>query len=257
MRNLWDLARQPIVIGTFVLALLIVVGSYIGGHWYYGDIEPIDTPEYSPTFTPQPSEAEPVPQINLEGLTVLPVESDPPPIELDTTVTSPGAESVEDFLAGLSPEEIQLLTEEVAEALPPPESIHGLGPYPEIPPDYPYQNIWETLERYYDDGHATIEHELIHRVLIKLWNQGKKTESAVLCSKNGRVYPLYRDTVYFTHVEYKNADGTSEGSKGHYRSHYCLASYEEAVMEGTQPSWLKVISIEDGGLEPYSFLGLD
>ena len=119
-------------------------------------------------------------------------------------------ESAEDFLVGLSPEEIQLLTEKVVEELPPPESIHGLGLYPEIPPDYPHQNIWEDLERHYDNGHATVEHELIHRVLIKLWNRGKKTESAILSSRNGRVYPLYNDTVYVEWAEAENEDGTVE-----------------------------------------------
>ena len=121
---------------------------------------------------------------------------------------SPVAESVEDFLAGLSPEEIQLLTEEVVEELPPPESIHGLGPYPEIPPDYPHQNIWEDLERHYDNGHATIEHELMHRVQIKMWNQGTKVDSSFLNMENGRVYPLYNDTVYVRYLEAENEDGS-------------------------------------------------
>ena len=150
MRNLFDLAREPFVIGAFVLALLIVVGSYVGSHWYYGGIEPFDIPENS-TLTQSSLEAGPAPEVNLEGLQV---ESEPTPIESDTTVTSTVVESVEDFLAGLSPEEIQFLTEEVVEELPPPESIHGLGPYPEIPPDYPHQNIWEDLERHYDNGHG-------------------------------------------------------------------------------------------------------
>ena len=253
MRNLFDLVRQPILIGAFILALLIVVGSYVGSHWYYGDIEPVNMPENSTTFTPSLPEAGQV-EINLKGLQV---ESEPTPIESDTTVTAPVIESAEDFLAGLSPEEIQLLMEKVVEDLPPPESIHGLGPYPEIPPDYPHQNIWEDLERHYDNGHATVEHELIHRVLIKLWNRGKKTESAILSSRNGRVYPLYNDTVYVEWAEAENEDGTVEEYLGGYTSHYFLKDYEQSVREGTQPSWLKVVLYEDGGIEPYSFLGLN
>ena len=68
MRNLFDLARQPIVIGAFVLALLIVVGSYVGSHWYYGDIEPIDIPEQL-TFTPNPPKGGQEPEVQLRGAT--------------------------------------------------------------------------------------------------------------------------------------------------------------------------------------------
>lgn len=254
MRNLFDLVREPIVIGAFVLALLLVVGSYVGSHWYYGSVKSIDIPEYWPIFTSSLPEVGQESEVNLEGLQVA---SEPIPIESDATVTSPVAESVEDFLGGLSPEEIQLLTAEVVEELPPPESIHGLGPYPEIPPDYPHQNIWEDLERHYANGHATIEHELMHRVQIKLWNQGTKVDSSFLNMENGRVYPLYPDTVYVRYLEDENEDGDVEKYVSRYTSHYSLKDYEQSVREGAQPSWLKVILYEDGGMDPYSFLGLD
>ncbi len=252
MRNLFDLVRQPILIGAFVWAVLIVVGFYVGSHWYYGDIGPFDIPENS-TFTPSLPEAGWGTELNLEGLQV---ESEPTPIESDTTV-APVVESVDDFLAGLSPEETQLLTEAVVEELPPRESIHGLGPYPEIPSGYPNPNIWEDLEKYYETGHATIEHELIHRVLIKLWNQGTQVGSGILDTDNGRVYPLYNDTVYVEGAESENEDGSVEEYLASYTCHYLLKDYEQAVEEGTQPSWLKVVHYEDGGLDPYSFLGLN
>ena len=239
--------------GAIVFAVLFVVGSYFGSHWYYGDIEPIDIPKQS-TFTPNPPEGGQEPEVNLEGLQV---EFKPTPIESDTIVASPVVGSVEDFLAGLSPEEIQLLTEEVVDELPPSESIHDLGPYPEIPPDYPHQNIWEDLERHYDNGHATIEHELMHRVQIKMWNQGTKVDSSFLNMENGRVYPLYNDTVYVRYLEAENEDGSVEKYVSRYTSHYFLKDYEQSVREGTQPSWLKVVLYEDGGIEPYSFLGLN
>ena len=57
MRNLFDLVRQPIIIGAFILAVLIVVGSYVGSHWYYGDIESVNVSENSTTFTPSLPEA--------------------------------------------------------------------------------------------------------------------------------------------------------------------------------------------------------
>ena len=251
MRNLLDLVRHPIVIGAFVLSTLIVSSAYFGSHWYYGDVEPIDIPETS-SFVP--SQLQTAPEVNLEGLQA---ESEPMPIESKPTAPSTEGESVDDFLAGLSPEEIQFLTEEVVDELPPPESIHGLGPYPEIPPDYPHQNIWEDLEQYYKTGHATIEHELMHRVQIKLWNQGTKVDSSYLNSENGRVYPLYSDTVYVTYLEDEKADGSIERYISSYGCHYFLKDYEQSVIEGTQPSWLKVVHEAEGGIEPYSFLGLN
>ena len=42
-------------------------------------------------------------------------------------------------------------------------SPHGFGPYPEIPSDYPRQDLWD-----YPDF-VTAEHELLLRVQIKLW----------------------------------------------------------------------------------------
>ena len=44
-------------------------------------------------------------------------------------------------------------------------------------------------------------------MLIKLWNQGKKAEGALLDSDNGRVYPMYKDTVYVRWTEDEDEDG--------------------------------------------------
>ncbi len=240
--------KQKLVIGGAILfAVLFVVGSYFGGHWYYGDVEPVEVLQISPpTLLPSQnvtaSEVDPD-LIGGESLSSPQTESTP-------TVPPAESESVDDFLAELSDEERALLTAEVLKALPPRESPHGLGPYPEIPPDYPRQNVWAELEESYNKGYATIDHELIHRVLIKLWKRGKKTDSGVLSDRNGRVYPLYKDTVYVKRKEYK------DGSVFSMLSHGSLGQYEEAVREGIEPSWIKVIPREDGGIDPYSFLSL-
>ena len=34
LRGIW---REPMVIRAFVLAVLIVIGAYFGGRWYYSD----------------------------------------------------------------------------------------------------------------------------------------------------------------------------------------------------------------------------
>jgi hypothetical protein len=152
----------------------------------------------------------------------------------------------------LSDEEKQSLTEEVADELPR-ESVFGLGPLPDIPPDFPRQTVWDTLE---NSSRATVGHELINRVLIKYWNQGKKTGAGVRSGENGRVYPLFKDTVYVRWKEDENEDGSIYRYVSSYLCHRSLADYEESVENGTQPSWLKVVLHEDGGVGPYSFLDL-
>ena len=156
--------------------------------------------------------------------------------------------SIKEFLAELTEEEKQALTEEVT---PPRESLYGFGPYPEIPHDYPDQDAWDDIEKLYYDGYESIGHELIERVLIKLWNQGTKVTAATYNEQDG-VVPLYDDTVY---VEWETDD---EGNRylSSFSCHGSLGEYEESVENGTQPSWIKVVPLEGAGIDPYSFLNL-
>ena len=41
MKAVFDVLRQPPIIGAFVLSILIVVGAYFGSHWYYGEVKPV------------------------------------------------------------------------------------------------------------------------------------------------------------------------------------------------------------------------
>ena len=131
------------------------------------------------------------------------------------------------------------------------ESPHGLGLYPELPADYPHPYIWRALENAYYEGAADIEHELIHRVLVKLWESGTKVDRGVM-GDNGRVYPLYRGTMY---VQWSHrADGTR-----YLREVLCLpelVQYEIAIERGVKPRGVNVIDQADAGIDPYVFLGL-
>ena len=105
-------------------------------------------------------------------------------------------------------------------------------------------------------GRSSIDHELIHRVLIKLWNQGTKIDGATLNSSNGKVYPMYKDTVYVNWSESENEDGSYDRYLSRYKCHPSLKDYRNDVQNGTQPSWLKVVIHDEGGIDPYSFLDL-
>ena len=250
MKNLVDFIREPIMIGSVVIAVLIVIGAYLGSHYYYGDgVEMLEIPDTSALAPSQPRSVTPL-ELDFDGLTTEQSESKETQLESDL---APQEEiSVEAFLAELSDEEKQTLAEEVADELPR-ESVFGLGPLPDIPPDFPRQTVWDTLE---NSSRATVGHELINRVLIKYWNQGKKTGAGVRSGKNGRVYPLFKDTVYVRWKEDENEDGSIYRYVSSYLCHGSLADYEESVENGTQPSWLKVVLHEDGGVDPYSFLDL-
>ncbi len=242
MKTLFDLIREPMLIGSIVIGVLIVVGAYLGSHYYYGETVVVETPEplaYTPSqhYTPPALDFSELPE---------PIETKQ--TQLESEITPSEELSIEDFLAELAEAEKQTLTSEVA---PPRESLYGLGPYPEIPHDYPEQDVWDNIEKLYYDGYESIGHELIERVLIKLWNQGTKVTAATYNEQDG-VIPHYDDTVY---VEWQTDD---EGNRylSKFSCHGDLGQYEESVENGTQPSWVKVVPLEGAGIDPYSFLDL-
>ncbi len=242
MKTLFDLIREPMLIGSIVIGVLIVVGAYLGSHYYYGETVVVETPEplaYTPSqhYTPPALDFSELPE---------PIETKQ--TQLESEITPSWELSIEDLLAELTEAEKQTLTSEVT---PPRESLYGLGPYPEIPHDYPEQDVWDNIEKLYYDGYESIGHELIERVLIKLWNQGTKVTAATYNEQDG-VIPHYDDTVY---VEWQTDD---EGNRylSKFSCHGDLGQYEESVENGTQPSWVKVVPLEGAGIDPYSFLDL-
>lgn len=251
MKTLFDFVREPIIIGSFVLALLIVIGAHVGSHYYYGDVEVIDLPAPLALAPSSPS-VQTSSELDFGELSEQGGSSSTQ-LESDLTPSEEEGISIEEFLAELTEEEKQAFAGEVT---PPRESPYGLGPYPEIPPDFPRQNVWDSLEKSYCAGRDVLGHELISRVLIKYWNQGKKTASGILSGDTGRVIPLWKDTVYVRWSELELEDGTTERYLGSYLCHGSLGSYEESVENGTQPSWIKVVLEEEAGVDPYSFLGL-
>ena len=252
IRTLSDLVHEPVIIGVFIIAVCIVGSVYALSQWYYADFDPEPIPTEIPVSELTASPALLV-GMDLSRLSASDAESD---WKAAATIKPIQTQS-ERELHELTREGEALLPEYFQKNLPPlRKSPYGLGPYPEIPPDFPKQNIFDRLERHAKTSHANISHELIYRVLIKLWNQGKKTDSAIIDGDNGRVYPLYKDTVYVTWSELEHEDGSIETYMESYLSHIALAGYEDSVANGTQPSWLKVVQREDGGIAPYSFLDL-
>ena len=256
MKTVLDLIRQPLVIGALVLSVLIVGGTYFGSHWYYGDIEPIEIPEVS-TPTPYLSKNLSSSEVDLSDLEG---ESLPTQTESTPTVSAVEGESVDDFLAELSDEEKALLTAEVVEE-PQRVSPFGFGPYPQVPADYPDDPIWVADPDYPEgDGDFGSDFmrgmELIERVIIKLWTQGRHASSASM--SNGLVLPHYANTVYVEWAYTEEPDGTMTRYAQRITSGPDVSeSVFDAISEGTIPFNIKVLNHEDDGIDPYTFLNLN
>ena len=257
MKTVLEVLRQPLVIGALVLSVLIVVGVYFGSHWYYGDVEPVEMPAVSVStpFLPKEFSSSEVDLSGLQG------ESLPPQTESKPTVPSAEGESVDDFLAELSDEEKALLIAEVVEE-PARVSPFGFGPYPQVPSDFPHDPVW-VADPDYPEGDEHLgsdfmrEIELINRVLIKLWNQGRRATSASM--SDGLVYPGYPDTVYVTWDYIEEPDGTmTRYASGISSGPDVPLSVHDAIREeGTVPFGIKELSHEADGIDPYTFLNLN
>ncbi len=140
-----------------------------------------------------------------------------------------------------------------------PVSPFGFGPYPPLPPG------WRgTPERTWNNLSAN--HELIARVQIKLRWEGIDVRGTVM--KYGKVYPIIKGTRYVRWETENTPTGEYQyiaGSTGHPDDGTRLNAIREAkfhrgeddsLTEADIPPDIKLITYEDGGVDPYKFLGL-
>ena len=144
------------------------------------------------------------------------------------------------------------------------ENVGVKGDFPPIPEGYLDDNskpVWLDIPGY-RKGDMT-NHENIARVLIKLWNQGKRGfRGGFMNHRNNRVYPLYPDVLY---VEW--ADRVIDNQDGNppvtFRSIAASAGTEDRDFEledFTVGGWeskfpgLKFVEFKDAGYNPATFL---
>ena len=244
MKTVFDVLRQPLVIGALVLSILIVVGVYFGSHWYYGDIEPV--PEH-----------------------LLTLESIPPSVHQDTSVTnSHYTESLESLSVSEAEESfghdvvsttISDKTEDeslFAELADPPSS--KTEDFPEVPDDFPWTPIW--LRSGYQKGDS-YRHELIYRVLIKLWNQGDRDfVNGIYSHDYNKVYPLYPDVMYveWEEEEVAGPDGpltiqVISGGLGTETRFFTPTDFITGAWETKYPG-VELIDMGTAGIDPETFL---
>ncbi len=163
----------------------------------------------------------------------------------DTPISGEVQEALPDETGNLNIAEASLSDDTVSEEAPAaevPVSPHGFGPYPEAPGDYFRTPVWA-----YPDPEFTPGHELMERVLIKLWKQGIYARGA--CIVNRRVYPVIRGTVYvkwrgdFIHAYIGHPDNDDE-------------QIISILEDGGIPAGITVLDYDTAGIDPYQFLNL-
>ncbi len=160
-----------------------------------------------------------------------------------------------------------------------PVSPYGFGPYPEVPAGYPLpQSIpWEwseeqiaRMEKMIEKANENMiqkssksftdflkENELMARVGIKLWNEGRNFNGITTIHQTGLFYPNEPDVLY---VEWRETT-LPNGEVRRYMSHTtgsAMSSLSIAAREGREPppDWLEIRSLNEG-IDPYEYLGLN
>ncbi len=134
-------------------------------------------------------------------------------------------------------------------------SPFGFGNFPDIPSDFPRQDVWEFFWELYDvDEQAAEKYELINRVIIQLWKEGGRAPGGVL--KYGKVYPLDNNTAYIT---WDVAEGPNGEVKRYIRNLTTTPDIAGRYVEshfrnGLIPSGVNVIEHSSGGYNPYDFI---
>lgn len=252
MKNSPSIWCSPMVIGASVLAVLFAVSMYVVGLFYFND-------EYE--ITPEKSVTAPT-----RDVTSLSFEAEGNSTSVPQTETDAASAKASDIADS---ETIEAVLHSESDVVSDTSNTHvesvsskrvspfGFGPYPEIPLDYPYQDLWEDIEQLYIEGQYDMGKnlELIDRVCIKLWNQGERVHGGVI--EDGLVYPLYPNTIYVTWSEVIWEDGTIERILTNVTGPGDMAQYDADFAKGIIPPGITAIPHSEGGIDAYEFLNLD
>lgn len=141
------------------------------------------------------------------------------------------------------------------------EPAEEKGDFPPIPDDFPshFKPVWLAFPGYKKGD--MLEHELMYRVLIKLWNQGDHGFVDAV-TQSGRVYPIYPDVVYIRWVE--SEIGTDEDGNpitaryigqttGTEALRFKPSDFLTGAWKTKYPSF-SLVEFDDAGYDPYTFL---
>ena len=238
--------REPIFIGACIIAVLGVVAVYIVGGLYFKDdyeITPVEritppTPVVTSPSVEEAGDSTSVPQTETEeGISETEEIGEPIGDEVNT------ADSVVD------------LTDTVDDVIAVDE-LSEQSDFPEIPEGFPEDLakivVWKFFPNYQKGDMP--DHEMIYRVLIKLWNQGDHDfVNGTYETQYQKVYPLYHDVVYVKWAEHVTPDGTVHkylaGSLGTGRWKSTAETRPDSL-----PTDITFIAFEEAGIDPQTFL---
>ena len=122
-----------------------------------------------------------------------------------------------------------------------PVSLHGFGPYPEVPEDFPLPVDWTG---------RTEQQELLMRVMIKAWTDGERFIGGNIV--NGKVRLNFPNTVYVRYKEIPTDDGSVISTRV-----IVGATDIEAPPPGENfPPGVRVLDFDEAGIDPYEYLDL-
>lgn len=251
---LLDLISNRIIIGALIFVVVIVVSSLL----YSWHVQRISEEELAQLLTLQQREHKNETYTAGDTVDISPVDfghaeplfetEDTPLIDEEST-----AFTEDDLL--IANDMLDMFIEATdgidgIEEAPYGVSPFGFGPLPEIPPDYPDQDVWENF--HISTGMEPYS-ELVIRTRIALWKQGIRTVGAVRDNTYNLIYPIIDDVVYIKWADNLGPDGepyvervlTSPATDDSYDLH-----------KGIFPPHLTIYELPDGGIDPYDFLGL-
>ena len=125
--------------------------------------------------------------------------------------------------------------------------------YPEVPAGYPLVPPWAMSSDAQENvsAHSMDQLTLMHKVLIKLWNQGDHSFVAgVIKESTGKVYPLYPNTLYIRWGELDLPDGTKRRYIQRTLGPPGLKLTTDQMGNGEVPLGIKIIDMDSGGIDP-------
>ena len=273
---LWDLLYSRWFQGVLAFFVLVVGGSLLY-HWHVIRTTQSDMARHGRFLQglEKPSETRPAEKVNdptqneTSGLPNTPDET------MDTPMPDETETELLDLTDAFLPEDF--VSEEEAPTEEVPVSPYGFGPYPEIPADYPTDWIaglpwfWseERVAQVEERGKGgrekrgisfrekMIEQELLGRLSIQLWNEGRDFNGITTLDQTGLFYPDEPDVLYvkWGEVELSNGDVRRYIQQGIGSGFHNLSI---AARRGREPlpDWIEIRSLNEG-IDPYEYLELN
>ncbi len=243
-----DIFTHKWTIGSMGILILIAAACYL----YYQQTTAHDREQAAQTdklLQEWKAERTPKPTIKADQ------ESTQTPAE-STTPTAEKQKTDIHVTKNIEPTQTQTeVTAQTAQVVDVPVSPYGFGPYPKIPEGY-LGGVDPDFWTY--DWPRDIE--LLHRVQMKLWEEGKPSYGGTMSSSTGLVYPTFPNTII---VEWDTIETPSGTRRYATRTSWCpeAESFQrqmkgKIIYEGDFPSYLKIVERKDAGIDPYAFLDL-